>query len=658
MASSGNMKVRGVTIEIGGDVSELSKALKNVNSDINKTQKELKDVEKLLKLDPSNTELLRQKHELLGKQVADTKTKLETLKKTEEELNKSGVDKHSEQYRALEREIISTEDSLRKLEAAAAASNVTLTKVSQTFGKISDASGKVAQATKGISTAAGGALAGIAGLAYKSVQAADDLSSLSQKTGIATDELQKMKYASDLVDVSVDDITKAFSKMKKNMDSTSKDVVAAFDKIGVSTRDSLTGELRNTTDVFYEVLQGLSGISNETERDIVAMQLFGKSADELAGIIDDGGASLKALGEEAEQLGLIMDEQTLGSLNDVNDSIDKLKAKANGELAQAGAKAMEALMPVFEKVLDAMSKALDFIGSLNEDQIKMIATLLAVTAGISPVAKGISNVTGLISKLTGAGGAVPKAIEICGKLTGTVLPKVVSALKVFPGLGLTAAIIALVALIATKGDDAQKIINNACDFIKGLLDKLFNWLNDHGLTTLAAFIKSVKDFIGDVQKVLSGIIDFIRGVFTGDWQRAWKGIVDIFSGIFGGIKDLIKAPINAVIGAINKVIGGFNKLRSVAGKSQVSTIPLLAGGGIVSRGSAIVGDAGPELLTMMGGRAVVQPLTSSTTNNTNTNLGGVTINVYGAAGQNVRELAEIVMDEMQAATDRKAAVFG
>lgn len=657
MASSGGMKVRGVTIEIGGDVSRLSKALTGINSDISKTQKELKDVEKLLKLDPSNTELLRQKHELLGKQVADTKTKLETLKKAEEELNKNGVDKHSDQYRALEREIVSTEHSMRELEAAAAASNVTLTKVSQTFGKISDASGKVAQATKGISTAAGGALAGIAGLAYKSVQASDDLNTLAKQTGLSTAELQKMQYASDLIDVSVDSITGAMTKMKKNMTSTSKDTQAAFQRIGVSVTES-NGQLRDSTTVFYEVLEGLSQVANETERDTLAMQLFGKSADELAGIVDDGGAALKELGLEAEQLGLIMDQQTLDSLNNVNDSIDKLKAKANGELAQAGAKAMEALMPVFEKVLDAMSKALDYIGSLDADQIKMLATLLSVTAAISPVAKGISNVTGLISKLTGPGGAVPKAIEICGKLTGTVLPKVVSALKVFPGLGLTAAIIALVALIATKGDEIQKFINKACDFIKGLLDKLFNWLNDHGLTTLAAFVKSIKDFIGDVQKVLSGIIDFIRGVFTGDWQRAWKGIVEIFSGIFGGIKDLVKAPINAVIGAINKVIGGFNKLRSVAGKSQVSTIPLLARGGIVSSGSAIVGDAGPELLTMMGGRAVVQPLTSSTTNNTNTNLGGVTINVYGAAGQNVRELADIIMDEMQAATDRKAAVFG
>ena len=656
MANSGSMKVRGVTIEIGGDVSGLSKALGDVNSSINKTQKELKDVEKLLKLDPSNTELLRQKHELLGKQVEQTKTKLETLKKTEEELNKAGVDKHSDQYRTLQREIISTEDSLRKLEAAAAASNVTLTKVSQTFGKISDASGKVAAATKGISTAAGGALAGIAGLAIKTAEAADELSTLSKQTGISTSELQKMKYASDLVDVSVDEITGAMTKMKKNMASTSKDTQAAFERIGVSVTDT-NGQLRSSTDVFYEVLQGLSQISNETERDVVAMQLFGKSADQLAGIIDDGGASLKALGEEAEALGLILDEETLDSLNNVNDQVDKLKAKANGEIAKSGAKALEALMPVFEKILDAMNKALDYIGNLDEDQIKMLTTLLAVTAAISPLAKGISNVTGLISKLTGSGGAIPKAIEICNKLTGTVIPGIVSKLGVFGTLGIAALIIGIVTLIATKGDEIQKIINNVVTYIQNLLDKLIKWLNGHGLDAVGAFIKSISDFIGNIKTVLNGIIDFIRGVFTGDWKRAWNGVVEILTGLFGGVKTLLKTPINAVIGMINSIIGGFNKLRSIAGKSEVSKIPLLASGGVVTSGSAIVGDAGPELLTMMGGRAVVQPLTNSSTTN-NTNMGGVTINVYGAAGQNVRELADIIMDEMQAATDRKAAVFG
>lgn len=653
MAGAGSTKIRGVTIELGGDASGLNKALGDVNSSISKTQKELKDVEKLLKLDPSNTELLRQKHELLTQQVAQTKEKLEALKQAEKELNEAGIDKHSSQYMALQREIASTEQSLEQLEATAAKSNVTLTKMSQSFGKISEASGKVAQATKGISTAAGGALAGLAGMAYKSVTAADELMTLSKQTGIATDELQKMKYASDLVDVSVEEITGAMTKMKKNMASTSKDTQAAFAQIGVSVTDA-NGQLRNTTDVFYEVLQGLSGIKNETERDIVAMQLFGKSADQLAGIIDDGGEALKNLGQEAQDLGLIMSEDTLSSLNDVNDSIDKLKAKANGEIAQSGAKAMEALMPVFDKVLDAMSKALDYIGSLDADQIKMIATLLAVVASISPVAKAISTVTGLISTLTGT--VIPNLITICGKLTGTVLPKVLSVLKMFPGLGIAAAIIALVALIATKGDEIQKIVNKVCDFVKNLLNNLMNWLNNHGLNVLGSFVKTIIGLIDNLKSILNGIIDFIRGVFTGDWKRAWSGVVEILTGLFGGIKTLLKAPINAVIGMINGIIGGFNKLRSIAGKSEVSKIPLLASGGVITKGSAIVGDAGPELLTMQGGRAIVQPLTGSTTTNT-TNMGGITFNIYGAAGQNVQELADIIMDEMQAATERKGAVF-
>jgi len=266
-------------------------------------------------------------------------------------------------------------------------------------------------------------------------------------------------------------------------------------------------------------------------------------------------------------------------------------------------------------------------------------------------------VTGLISKLTGSGGAIPKAIEICNKLTGTVIPGIVSKLGVFGTLGIAALIIGIVTLIATKGDEIQKIINNVVTYIQNLLDKLIKWLNGHGLDAVGAFIKSISDFIGNIKTVLNGIIDFIRGVFTGDWKRAWNGVVEILTGLFGGIKTLLKTPINAVIGMINSIIGGFNKLRSIAGKSEVSKIPLLASGGVVTSGSAIVGDAGPELLTMMGGRAVVQPLTNSSTTN-NTNMGGVTINVYGAAGQNVRELADIIMDEMQAATDRKAAVFG
>lgn len=121
-------KVRGITIELGADTSGLSKALKSVNQEIGSTQKQLKDVEKLLKLDPHNTELMEQKQKLLGERVAETKTKLEALKEAQkevgEELKRTG--EGQEQYDALEREIISCTNELKELEKQASQSSVAM----------------------------------------------------------------------------------------------------------------------------------------------------------------------------------------------------------------------------------------------------------------------------------------------------------------------------------------------------------------------------------------------------------------------------------------------------------------------------------------------------------------------------------------------------
>lgn len=108
-------RIKGITIEIGGDTTKLSDSLKDVNKSIKDTQAELKDVDKLLKLDPSNIELLGQKQDLLTKAIGDTKEKLDKLKEAQAQMKASGVDETSEQYRALEREIIATEQEMKKL---------------------------------------------------------------------------------------------------------------------------------------------------------------------------------------------------------------------------------------------------------------------------------------------------------------------------------------------------------------------------------------------------------------------------------------------------------------------------------------------------------------------------------------------------------------
>lgn len=154
-------RIKGITVEINGDTTKLSKALEGVNKNIRTTQSQLKDVEKLLKLDPSNTELLSQKHKLLADAVTSTKEKLDTLKTAAEQANTAlaNGDITQEQYDALQREIIETENELRNLQNEADRTNTAFAKLEaagatmQKVGdKISGAGEKLLPVTAGVAT--------------------------------------------------------------------------------------------------------------------------------------------------------------------------------------------------------------------------------------------------------------------------------------------------------------------------------------------------------------------------------------------------------------------------------------------------------------------------------------------------------------------------
>ena len=648
-----NSRIKGITVEIGGDVSGLDKALKKVNSSINDTQAQLKDVNRLLKLDPSNTELLRQKHQLLSKSVQDTSNRLEALKKAEEQLKQAGVEKNSEQFMALQREIIETESRLKDLQDAANQSVAALAKVGSTADKISSGAQKVSDATKGISAAAGGLLAGVAAAGVAAAAAADDYNTLAKQTGLSTETLQEAKYAADLIDVSYETFTGSLTKMVSKLRTNEE----GFNNLGIATRDA-SGELLGTEEIFWNSVNALSAMENETARDIAAQELFGKSAAELAGILDDGGAAFRALGDDAKKAGLIMSQDTLDGLNEVNDQIDTLKAKSQATLSVAGEKALEAMAPVIDRVVEKVSALLEWIGRLDSGQISFLMTILAVVAAISPLAGGIAKVSSAVSTLT-------KIMPHLGAVFKTVFTSPITW------------IIALVALIATKGDEIQAILQKVDDFLQGIFAK--DWTEIFGPVLgniLNGFFANVKNIWDSIKSIFDGVIDFIRGVFTGEWSRAWEGVKEIFSGVFKALVSIAKAPLNGIIALLNGAISGLNRMidglnriqftipdwvPALGGKTfglnlrHISSIPYLAAGGILSKGSAIVGEAGPELLTMMGDRAVVQPLNSSTT--TNHNLGGVNIVVYGAPGQDVDDLAEAIMYRMQSAVERKEAVF-
>lgn len=391
-------RIRGITIEIGGDTTKLQSSLSSVDKSLRQTQNNLKDVNKLLKMDPGNIELLTQKQKNLKEAIGLTKDRLQQLKEAQ-----AGVQKGTADWDALQREIIDTEQNLKGLQddykafgsVAAQAMKVVGDKVKDVGSKVSDFGQKLVPVS-----AAAGALAGsMVKLGYDAVTNADELATLSKQTGISTTELQKMQYAADLVDVSVEDITGALKKMKPKMTDGNE----TFEKLGVSIKRS-DGSLRDATAVFYDTIGALSKIQNETERDQVAMELFGRSADSLAGIIDDGGAALKQFGQEAEDMGLILDEDTITSLNETNDTIDKMKAQLGGTMAQIGADVAEVLAPALEKASEWIGMVTEKLRSLSPEQTDMILKIAGIVAAVAPliivIGKVITGIGSLISALS------------------------------------------------------------------------------------------------------------------------------------------------------------------------------------------------------------------------------------------------------------------
>ena len=411
-------RIKGITVEIGGDTTKLQTALKDVNSEIKNTQSQLKDIEKLLKLDPGNTELLAQKQKLLSNAVSETKEKLATLKTAAEQANQAlaNGDISKEQYDALQREIIETEEDLKKLEAQANQSATAVQKIATAGESLKSAGDKVSSAGEKLLPAS----AAVTALGVAAVKTASDFdSSMSQVaavSGATGEDFDKLRAKA-----------REMGAKTKFSASEAADAMNYMAMAGWKTSDMLDG---------IEGIMNLAAASGEdlaTTSDIVtdALTAFGLTAkdsghfaDILAAASSNANTNVSMMGETfkycapiagalgfsaedtAEAIGLmanagIKSSQAGTSLRTIMNNLTgemKLSGKSIGDVTIATTNADGSMRSLTAILADCQSA----FGQLSDSEKASNAEALVGKNAMSGFLALMNSAPGDISKLEGA----------------------------------------------------------------------------------------------------------------------------------------------------------------------------------------------------------------------------------------------------------------
>ena len=609
---AGNIK--GITIRFEGDTTKLDQALRKVNNETKKIDKELRQVDKALKFNPTSVELWRQKQDLLKKKIEETGKKLDALKQAQAQMDAAGVDKNSEEYRKLQREIIVTENQVKTFEGQLRKiGNVNLRATSEQFKEIGNKLTAAGQAMRAFSLAGAAAVGALGTMTYKAVSAADKLNTLSKVTGVNTRDLQKYALTAEQVDVSVEAIAKSHTRLKKNMLSAQKGTgtaAEAFDKLGVNVKNT-DGSLRDADTVWQETIAALGQMENETERDAIAMQLMGKSASELNPLIEDGGETYKRVAELFEKYNLeLVDQNTLDRAEQFKDGLDDIKSMGTLAFEMLGARLAEYLLPVIEKVVDVVGRIVGWLANLNPKVLAVIGAVAAVVAVIGPlllvlgkVAFAISSIMSLMATLgisfAALAGPVGIVIAIIAALIaiGVLLYKHWDEIK--------AKAVELKDNIVATFNNLKLMVTQIFNNIKNTLSNIWNGIKTV-ITTAAQIIYSLT--IGRFQLILT-TAKTIFSALRSAAASAWNGIKDAMTTPIENARTLITGIIKKIKSAFPVNIGkAFNiKLPHVsvgskpvkAGDRSVNiptfSIDWYAKGGIFDSASLIgVGESGAE----------------------------------------------------------------
>lgn len=694
---AGNIK--GITIEFRGDTTQLSKAINQMRGESKSLDKELGYINKSLKFNPKNVDLMKQKLAVLRETSSKTDKDIKDLKKALETMKSKGLDETNAEYRELQREIIKAESKqkafnkeIKNLEA----STSSLGQASQKMADFGSAVSNVGESLKGVSMFAGAIDVALAGLAVKAGQSADDLSTLSKVTGIGTDELQKYSLSADLVDVSVESIARSQQKLKKNMlgalDGTNEQA-QYFEQLGINITNA-DGSLRDASDVFDDTIKALGKMENETERDAVAMALMGKSATELNPLIEDGGETYQKVADIMATNGLnIVDQETLEKANQFNDALDTIKLTGMATLSTIGTQLAGYLAPAMEKISEVLGKVFGWLSQLDPQVLMIIGIIAGVVAVLAPllitigkIATGISSIMALMSTLgvtLGAvGSVVLPVIAIIGALIaiGVLLYKNWDTIKEYAGIvkdwvvekwtalkeGVTTLVTNLVNAVTTLWNNLKTSVTNTINNIKATVISVWNTIKNTVTNIVTGIRTTISNIWNGIRTTVSNVVNGIRTSVSSAFNSIKTTATSVWNGIKTAITNPIQSAVTFISNAIARIKGFFSGLTlelphiklphfSLTGSFSLMppSIPHISvdwykNGGIFTSPTVFsgvgVGEAGAE---------AVLPLKKLWEEMDKRYNSGITINVNASPGMDVNELASVVEARLIAMQKRR-----
>ena len=564
-------RIKGITVEIGGDTTGLEKALKGVNSSIKTTQSALKDVERLLKLDPTNTELLTQKQKLLKDAIASTSEKLETLKEAQKQAKEQlergelGQDK----YDALQREIVETEQELKRLQEQAATTSVTLEKIAAAGDKFEKAGDSITNAGKQISVAS----AAVTGLGVAAVKTAADFDSamanVAAISGATGDDLQALR-----------DKAREMGEKTKFSASEAADAMSYMAMAGWKTGDMLSG---------IEGIMNLAAASGEdlaTTSDIVtdALTAFGLTAEDSAHFADilaaassNANTNVSMMGETFKYCAPVAG--ALGySAEDVAEAIG-LMGNAGIKSTQAGT-ALRTMMTKLQGELKLSGEALGEVAiqTANADgSMRELSDILAdcrtafskmsesEAAAAAETLVGKNAMSGFLALMNSAPGDIDKlrnAIENCDGSAEDMAAIMQDNLNG----QLTILKSQLEELAISFGEMLMPVIRKVVTAVQGFVDKLNNMDEAQRKTIIS--IGLVIAALGPFLVILGTVISTV-GKSMKAYATAAKGIKKLMvavksgTGIFGKLGAAIggiSAPVLAIVAVIAVLVAAFTHL--------------------------------------------------------------------------------------------------